>query len=254
MPSNRNKIVAANWKMNKTLPEAIQLVNEVLTLCDNNDILKIILPPFPFLNSVNEIIKQRSDFKLGAQNSHTKEQGAFTGEVSVGALKSVGCEFVLCGHSERRQLFREESHTIREKLDTILSAGLKPIFCVGEKLEDRQKGIHFNLIEAQVNEVLFHLNEERMKQVIIAYEPVWAIGTGETASPDQAQEIHGFIRDLIGGKFGNSVSKFIPILYGGSCNAKNARELFEEPDIDGGLIGGASLVASDFAAITRLFK
>lgn len=254
MPSNsRNKIVAANWKMNKNFSEASDLIQNILLQCEENSIQKIILPPFPFLHLINQAIASRNDFYLGAQNVHSKESGAYTGEVSVQALRSIGCNYVLCGHSERRQYFREDSHFIREKVDIILSHNMQPIFCVGEKLDERQKGVHFNLVEAQLSEVLFHLNDEQMKKVIVAYEPVWAIGTGETASPDQAQEMHSFIRDVIGSKFGNSVSKSVPLLYGGSCNAKNARSLFEQPDVDGGLIGGASLIADDFSAITRAF-
>jgi len=250
----RRQIVAGNWKMNKTYPEALALVTEIAADLQNNPangVEVIVAPPFPFLAGVNE--KKGANIQLSAQNCHQKDSGAYTGEVSATMLQSVGCEYVILGHSERRQYFQEDNQLLEQKLKAVLAAGLKPIFCCGESLEQREQEIHFDFIAQQLKEGLFHLSNEEFEKVIIAYEPIWAIGTGRTASSEQAQEMHEFIREQVSSAYDAEAASKTPILYGGSCNAQNAKELFACKDVDGGLIGGAALKSADFLTIIRSF-
>jgi len=250
----RKKIVAANWKMNKTLQEAQVLVKNIVSGTDNkNDITKIIFPPALFITELAHLIKENPSFSIGAQNCYHAESGAFTGELSTSAIASCGAKYIIIGHSERRQYFNETADQLKQKINLALKHKLIPIYCVGEKLNERQTNHYFTAVKNQIQEVLFHLSEKEIENIIIAYEPVWAIGTGLTATPEQAQEMHSFIRFAIMEKYGADVSNKISILYGGSCNAKNAKELFACADVDGGLIGGASLVAEEFLQITNSF-
>jgi len=251
----RKKIVAGNWKMNKTFQEADDLLFEIADELNDKgrgETEVIICPPAPYLEMACDIAAD-NDLLVGSQNLSQWESGAYTGEISAPMLHSMGVTHCILGHSERRTYFGENDTIISKKIDLAFKHGIIPIYCCGEVLEEREKEIHFEIVRKQVSEALFHLGKESMQQVVIAYEPVWAIGTGITASPAQAQEMHAFIRGLILEKFGKSISDEISILYGGSCNAKNATELFANPDVDGGLIGGASLLASDFAKIVNSF-
>lgn len=248
----REKIVAGNWKMNKNHNEAIQLVNDLKQSEYSKDVNLIVIPSFPFLYSVSNSL-QNSLINVGAQNCASKETGAYTGEVAVEMIKSVGAKYVIVGHSERRTYFKENNQELSEKVNLCLKSNLVPIYCCGELLEERECKNHFAIVEAQINEGLFHLSEQEIVNLVIAYEPVWAIGTGVTASPAQAQEMHSFIRSLIEKKYSTEIAISISILYGGSCNPKNAKELFSLPDVDGGLIGGASLKADDFIVIANSF-
>ena len=251
---SRRKIVAGNWKMNKSLPEAKALVGAVLEAGGNGkDVTRIFFPPFPFINAVAQLIAGREHFYVGGQNCHQLESGAYTGEVSAPALASCGASYVLVGHSERRMYFKETAEELRQKTELALKHQLIPIYCVGEKLNERKSNAYFHAVKKQVEEVVFHLSAEQMKRVVLAYEPVWAIGTGETATPEQAQEMHAFIRLAVAEKFGQSAAAETSILYGGSCNAGNAKELFACADVDGGLIGGASLKAEEFVTIIDSF-
>lgn len=249
----RKKIVAGNWKMNTTVAEGVQLAKEVVAKSKEvpANVKLVIAPPFTHLSSVAEVVKG-SAVGLSAQNCADQAKGAYTGEVSVDMLKSVSCDYVILGHSERRQYYGETDAKLVEKTKLALEAGLSPIFCIGETLEERQAGRHFEVVTAQVKDVLFTLSPEQMANVIIAYEPVWAIGTGLTATAEQAQEIHAEIRKVLTEKFG-TLAEEISILYGGSCKPSNAKELFACPDIDGGLIGGAALKAEDFIGIALSF-
>jgi len=251
----RKKIVAGNWKMNKTLPEAIELVENILKANTSAEVYKIFIPPFPFIYPVSKAIeKTASHFFVGAQNLHDKESGAYTGETSLAALTSVGASYVLVGHSERRSYFNESAEFLKNKINTCIAGKITPIYCFGEVLAEREANKHFEIIEQQLNESVFHLSAEEITKVVLAYEPVWAIGTGKTASPQQAQEVHQFIRACLEKKYNKQIADSISILYGGSCNAQNAKELFFMPDIDGGLIGGASLKAEDFVTIINSFS
>lgn len=251
---NRPKIVAGNWKMNKTMNEAQALIQDIVRLNQKNtSVTKIIFPPFPFIIPVSESIKESDTFFVGGQNCHTHSHGAYTGEVSAAMIQSIGGTYVLVGHSERRQYFSENSEQLTLKISQALTNGLKPVYCIGETLSERKSGQHFSVVENQLTEVLKTVSEQDMKNVIVAYEPVWAIGTGETATSAQAQEIHAFIRTVLEKIFNPDIAQLTPILYGGSCNAKNAAELFACEDIDGGLIGGASLLAEDFTKIIESF-
>ena len=247
----RTKIVAGNWKMNKTFQEAEDLVEKVAEALDKRKMTGkavVLCPPFPYLELATDIARE-AKFSVGAQNVYPGDGGAFTGEVSPVILASMEVGYCIIGHSERRKYFHESHEFLALKLDSLLKHGIKPIFCCGELLPEREAGMHFKIVEKQLNESLFHLDKELMARVVIAYEPVWAIGTGVNASPEQAQEMHAFIRRLIGKKYTKTLAGDISILYGGSCNAKNAGELFSNPDVDGGLIGGASLKADEFIAI-----
>ena len=248
----RKKIVAGNWKMNTSVAEGVELAKGIVAKV--NDISKgvslIVAPPFTHLVSVAEVLKD-SPVALSAQNCADQPKGAFTGEVSAEMLKGIGCAYTILGHSERREYYGENSEKLVKKIALAFENGLKVIYCVGEKLEDRNEGCHFDVVSAQLSEVLFDLDPAKMKHIIIAYEPVWAIGTGVTATAEQAQEMHAYIRNTLSAHFGEKVAEEITILYGGSCKPSNAKELFACPDIDGGLIGGASLKADDFIAIAQ---
>jgi len=251
----RKKIVAGNWKMNKTYSEAIQLFNEIKELLKNNHtvVTKIIAPPFPYIYEFYHATKVSQNIAIAAQNCSYEESGAYTGEVSVAMLKSVGASHIIIGHSERRAYFNETSELLKKKVDITLKHGLTPIFCVGETAGKRQSDQYFQVVESQITESLFHLNAVDIGKIIIAYEPVWAIGTGLTATSAQAQEMHHHIRSLIEKKYGKETAADLSILYGGSCNGKNAAELFACPDVDGGLIGGAALKAQEFTDIIHSF-
>ena len=246
----RKKIVAGNWKMNTTVAEGVALAEAVAAKAAEvpANVGLIVAPPFTHLVSVAEALKG-SKVALSAQNCADKEKGAFTGEVSADMLISAGCQWTILGHSERRQYYGETDAKLVTKVRLALDKGLGVILCVGEMLEERKAGRHFDVVKEQVENVLFHFSAEDMAKIVIAYEPVWAIGTGETATAEQAEEIHAFIRKVLEGKFGKEVAEETTILYGGSCKPSNAKELFAQKDIDGGLIGGAALKADDFIAI-----
>lgn len=247
----RRKIVAGNWKMHKNAEETEDLLNELIeSIPTDTEVRIIVAPTFINLASAADHL-EFTHIDVAAQNMHQAESGAFTGEISAGMLKSIGVNIVLLGHSERRSYFHETDSIIAYKIDTALRHDMEVIFCFGEELQDRQNNTHFSVVENQLRDGLFHLNAAQMKNIILAYEPVWAIGTGETASPDQAQEMHHFIRETLRKKFGNDVADAVCILYGGSVKPDNARELFGKADVDGGLIGGASLKAAEFAAIVK---
>ena len=250
----RKNIVAGNWKMNKTLQEGLALANELNAALANTktncDV--VIGVPFIHLASVAAAI-DTTKVGVAAQNCADHESGAYTGEVSASMVKSTGAEYVILGHSERRQYYCETSEKLNNKVALALSNGLTPIYCCGEALEIRNANTQNDYVKTQLEETVFNLSIEDFKKIVIAYEPIWAIGTGVTASTEQAQEMLAFIRSLVAAKFGKEVAQGTSILYGGSCNAKNASELFAQPDIDGGLIGGASLKVSDFKAIVDAF-
>lgn len=238
--------------MNKTHSEAIELASNIVESSYDESVQLIVIPPSIYAAEIEEITSE-SEISVGVQNSSQFESGAYTGELSANMISSIGVQYVLVGHSERREYFNETNSVLSEKVNQLLKNDLTPIFCCGEVLEEREKENHFNLIKEQLNEGLFHLNATQILSCVIAYEPVWAIGTGVTASSDQAQEMHQFIRGLLVAKYGEDTAKEISILYGGSCKPSNARELFSNPDVDGGLIGGASLNATDFIAIANSF-
>ncbi|SJZ70922.1 triosephosphate isomerase [Chitinophaga eiseniae] len=249
----RKKIVAGNWKMNLTLAQGEQLINDILQaglkLAEGQEV--VVATPFPYLTKAKSLLKNYPGFFVAAQNCASEKSGAYTGEVSAEMLQSVGVDYVIIGHSERREYFQESNAILAKKIDLALAAGIKPIFCCGEPLEVRQAETQNAFVAKQLEESLFHLTEEQLKNVVIAYEPIWAIGTGLTASAAQAQDMHAFIRSQIANKFGREAALHLTILYGGSAKPGNAAELFSNPDVDGGLIGGASLVASDFVAIIQ---
>ncbi len=250
----REKIVAGNWKMNKTVQEGIELAKEVNSKVEAIEPKCRVILGTPFVH-ITEVVKSVNSNKIdvAAQNCADKESGAYTGEVSASMVKSTGASYVILGHSERRTYYGENSAILKEKTDLALANGLKPIFCIGEVLSEREANKHFDVVKSQIADALFHLSAEDFKKIVLAYEPVWAIGTGVTATSDQAQEMHAHIRGLLAEKYGKEVADSISILYGGSCNAGNAKELFANPDVDGGLIGGASLKADDFLAIITSF-
>lgn len=250
----RKKIVAGNWKMNKSFPEGMQLIDDILKGGTPSSVIKIIATPFIHLTESARKLATHKDFALAAQNCHHLSSGAYTGEVAAGMIASTGAGYVIIGHSERRQYFQESNSLLAQKVDTALAAGLIPIFCIGESLEERNAGRQKEVVLKQLQESVFHLPVTEFSKIILAYEPVWAIGTGVTATSAQAQEMHAFIRSEIDKKFGNEISENSVILYGGSCNPQNAKELFACKDVDGGLIGGASLKAGDFNAIIHSFS
>lgn len=246
----RKKMIAGNWKMHGNLVENKQLLSAVIAGLDGLcDAYFTVCVPYPYLSSVQTVL-QSTNITWGAQNVSQYEKGAYTGEVSAAMLNDFGCSYVIVGHSERRTLFFEENHVVAEKYVATQQAGLTPILCIGETLEQREAGITEQIIEEQLAAVIDLAGIESLSKAIIAYEPVWAIGTGKTASPQQAQDIHAFIRNIVMAR-DSSVAKYLTILYGGSVKANNASDLFAMPDIDGGLIGGASLIANDFIAICR---
>ena len=242
--------------MNCTFDEADELINGIMEKLENTELPRetqlIVCPPFPYLEMTSDYAND-SYFMVGAQNVSDQEKGAYTGEVSAEMLESMEIDYCIVGHSERRGYYGETDKIVAAKVDQLLKHGLKPIVCVGEVLEEREAGKQLDVVKRQVEEGLFHLTAEQMKEVVIAYEPVWAIGTGKTATPEQAQEIPAHIRSLLTARYGKELADEISILYGGSCKPSNAKELFACPDIDGGLIGGASLKADDFVAIALSF-
>jgi len=249
----RRKIVAGNWKMNLNSQEARQLASEVVNMVKDevrNGVEVLLFPPFVHLSQVGQLVVERKNIFCGAQNCSALPSGAYTGEISASMIESVGAKFVLIGHSERRQYFNETNEVLAQKVLRAFENNLSPVFCCGELKEEREKGKHFETVSRQIEEGLFHIKSSDFSRVVIAYEPVWAIGTGLTASPAQAQEMHLFIRNLLSKKYG-SLAGEISILYGGSCNEQNAAELFSLPDIDGGLIGGASLKSRSFVNIIK---
>ena len=251
----RKNIVAGNWKMNKTLKEGIELTKGIVNLTNGQNLNAdvIIAPPFIHLSEVSKIISN-SVVQLSAQNCSSEPSGAYTGEISPAMLKSVGCEYAIIGHSERRAYYHEDDTILKKKAELALSSNLNVIFCIGEQLEDREADNHFNIIKSQLENTILQFNKIDFNKIIVAYEPVWAIGTGRTASPEQAQEMHAFIRNLISNTFNSEVAEDTTILYGGSCKPSNAKELFANKDVDGGLIGGAALKADDFVAIIKAFE
>ncbi|RMG88100.1 MAG: triose-phosphate isomerase [Bacteroidetes bacterium] len=249
----RRQIVAGNWKMNKTYDEGRDLVLEIIEKFVPNQTFVVLCPPYIHLKNTQNLLKDISGMALGAQNCHQEDSGAYTGEIAAPMLKSVGVEFVIIGHSERRQYFGETDELLAQKVDRALAHGLTPIFCCGENLEIREAGNHTTFVENQLKASLFHLPAEAFSKLVIAYEPIWAIGTGKTASPEQAQEMHAHIRQLIAEKYGAEIAEATTLLYGGSCKPSNAAELFSQKDVDGGLIGGASLKADDFIKIVESF-
>ena len=245
----RHKIVAGNWKMHKNAEETEDLLNDLIDQLPNDKDAEIIVAP-TFVNLASAVAHlEFTNIDVAAQNMHQAENGAFTGEISADMLKSIGVNTVIIGHSERRAYFHESDAMLAEKVNTALKHQMRVIFCFGEELKDRQSKNHFTIVENQLRNGLFHTEAKDFNSIVLAYEPVWAIGTGETATPEQAQEMHAFIRETIRKQFGSEVAEQVSILYGGSVKPDNAKEIFSKPDVDGGLIGGAALKASDFAAI-----
>ena len=252
----RKQIAAANWKMNLSLEQAETLITDLLAipiqLSPNQE--AVFGVPFPYLININQQIAGKNQFSLAAQNCSNKASGAYTGEVSVEMLKSIKVPYVIIGHSERREYFNESNSVLAEKVNICFEAGLKPIFCCGEALQIREAGNHNGYVENQLKESLFHLSADQLNGFVIAYEPIWAIGTGKTATSEQAQEMHAHIRNVLSVKYGSEVADSISILYGGSVKASNAKEIFGQPDVDGGLVGGASLIPAEFSAIINSLK
>jgi triosephosphate isomerase len=251
----RKKIVAGNWKMNNSFNRGIELATEINKLVrkqDDHDVTVILAPPFIHLAEIARII-DKDAVSVAAQNCAAEPKGAFTGEVSAKMIKSTGAQYIIIGHSERRQYYCEDNKVLKQKVLRAIENSLTPIFCIGELLSEREAGNHFDVVKSQLEEALFELPANDFGKIVIAYEPVWAIGTGVTASSDQAQEMHAFIRKTIAEKYGKELADSISILYGGSCKPSNSKELFANPDVDGGLIGGASLQADDFFAIINSF-
>ena len=248
----RKNVVAGNWKMNNNLSESVNLISEIKNAVTGKELNAeiIICPPFTSLETASTLVKD-TNIKLGAQNMHFEESGAYTGEISAQMLKSVGCEYVILGHSERRAIFGESDEIINKKIKKALSAGLKPIFCIGETLEQRENGTTKNIIEKQVRNGLTEISAEDLNSIIVAYEPVWAIGTGKTATPEQAQEVHEFIRNLVKEMYSADSAENLTIQYGGSVKPDNAQELLSQKDIDGALVGGACLKADSFFEIIK---
>ncbi|MFU8858919.1 MAG: triose-phosphate isomerase [Cyclonatronaceae bacterium] len=249
----RNYLIAGNWKMNNGAGTTASFFNELAGKLENvpNQVEMLICPPFVSLTEAVEAAKQVDGMQVGAQNLHYEDNGAYTGEISAVMIKDAGCSHVIIGHSERREYFGETDQIIGKKIMKALANGLTPVFCVGEVLGERKSGDHFKVVETQVLGALSDMDSSEISKIVVAYEPVWAIGTGETATPEQAQEMHAFIRKVIGNKAGNEVASGLRILYGGSMKPDNAADLLGRDDVDGGLIGGASLKADSFAAIVQ---
>ncbi len=254
----RKKIIAGNWKMNSTKTEAVALVNGILekysefNLSENK--LVVIAVPFPYLDKCSTLFNKFPFMYTAAQNCSEHEQGAYTGEVSAKMILSLDVQYVIIGHSERRQYFNETNEQLLNKIKQAQKQGLIPIFCCGESLEIRENNEHFSFIQSQLENCIFHLSQDEIKNIVVAYEPIWAIGTGKTASPAQAEEIHVFIRNEIAKKYNDEIAANISILYGGSVNGTNANELFSCENIDGGLVGGASLKIDEFVTIIKAMK
>lgn len=253
----RKNIVAGNWKMNLGYEEGLSLFSEIVNMVKDEVIGNqevVVCSPFIHLSSIAKLGASVSNVHIGAQNIHQAESGAYTGEISAGHVKSVGAAYVILGHSERRAYFGETDALLAEKVNVALKHSLKPIFCIGETKEERESGRFFDVIKTQLEAGVFHLSPEEFANIVLAYEPVWAIGTGLTASPEQAQEVHAFIRETIAQQYGSTIADNTTILYGGSANPSNAATLFAQKDIDGGLIGGASLKSRDFLEIVKVFN
>jgi triosephosphate isomerase len=248
----RKNIVAGNWKMNNDIAQTKDLIDSLKSQSQTSSAEVMIAPTFTNLWHACEELQQ-SSIEVIAQNMHFASNGAYTGEVSASMLKSVGIETVILGHSERRAYFNETDELLAKKVDAALESNMRVIFCFGEELADRKSGNEEAVVEGQIKNGLFHLDASAFKNIVLAYEPVWAIGTGETASPEQAQDMHKFIRQTLSNKYGNEVANDVSILYGGSVKPNNAKEIFSKPDVDGGLIGGAALNAEDFFAIVNAF-
>ncbi len=250
----RKKIVAGNWKMNMTPSQGAILVTDITRqLVKDLDVQIVICPPYTSIDRVARVIRETKWVFCGAQDCHVQLSGAFTGDISAAMLQEMGVRYVILGHSERRKYYHEDDILVAEKIKTAIGEGIRPIYCCGEELQERETNQQFEVVEMQIETALFGLSPEQMSEVVIAYEPVWAIGTGKTATPGQAQEMHEFIRGMIAEKFGDDIASKLSILYGGSCKPENAHELFSQPDIDGGLIGGASLDADAFVKIIQSF-
>jgi triosephosphate isomerase len=245
----RKKIISGNWKMNKTFDEGVKLVNDVLAKLDNKNTIVIFAPPFIHLKKISELIAGKKNVFSGAQNCYWEKSGAYTGEISAAMIKSCGAEYVIIGHSERREYFNETDEQLAKKVNAALHNNLTPIFCCGEPLNSREANTHFDWVSRQIKNSLFHLTIDDIVKIVIAYEPIWAIGTGVTATAQQAQDMHAHIRKQLEKKYGRDIAQSISILYGGSVKPSNAKELFVNPDVDGGLIGGASFVVDDFLGI-----
>ena len=252
----RKQIAAANWKMNLTLQKGEELLDDIIALPHElkADQQAIFAVPFPYLAMAQQKVHGKKNVFIAAQNCYNKKSGAYTGETSVEMLQSLGINYVVLGHSERREYFNESNQFLAEKVNICLENHMHPIFCCGEALSVREANGQNNFVAKQLEESLFHLSAEQIQNVVIAYEPIWAIGTGKTATSEQAQEIHAFIRSQFLAKYGADVANNISILYGGSVKGSNAKELFSQPDVDGGLVGGAALVASEFVAIINALK
>ncbi|HWI91383.1 MAG TPA: triose-phosphate isomerase [Flavisolibacter sp.] len=252
----RKQIAAANWKMNMTYQQGEKLLDDILQqkMQLGFDQQVIFAVPFPYLIMATSTVADEHGYSIAAQNCSDKKSGAYTGEVSAEMLQSVGIQYCIVGHSERREYFLENNKTLAEKVNVCLKNDITPIFCCGESLRIREENNQDQFVQQQLEESLFHLSPEQVKTIIIAYEPIWAIGTGKTATTEQAQEMHKHLRSVLEGKYGKDVANEIPILYGGSVKANNAAELFACPDVDGGLVGGASLVAQDFVQIIKALK
>lgn len=250
----RKNIVAGNWKMNKTFAEAEELLTALAEKSEKNESKceTVVCPPSVYLELASDFADE-SELKVGGQNVNNHKNGAFTGEISASMLESMDIDYCIIGHSERRKYYGETNKLLAEKANALLEHGIIPIYCCGEVIEEREKEIHFDVVKTQLADGIFHLSDEEFQNVVIAYEPVWAIGTGLTATPEQAQEMHAFIRKLIAGRYNDKMADDTTILYGGSCNSGNAKELFSQKDVDGGLIGGASLKAEEFLKITDSF-
>jgi triosephosphate isomerase (TIM) len=252
----RKQIAAANWKMNLTFAEAEMLIDKLIatphTLADNQE--AVFAVPFPYLQMVQSKLSGHAHVYVAAQNCYSKTSGAFTGEVSAIMLQSMGITYVVLGHSERREYFQESNAFLAEKVNAVLAAGMKPLFCCGEPLQIREAGTQNDYVAKQLEESLFHLTADSLKNIVIAYEPIWAIGTGKTATSEQAQEMHLHLRKVLANKYGEEVANEISLLYGGSVKGSNAAEIFSQPDVDGGLVGGASLNAEEFVTIIQGLK
>lgn len=252
----RKQIAAANWKMNLTFQQGEKLLDDILDAGINlsPDQQVIFAVPYPYLLMTRSEVEDAANYEVAAQNCSDKISGAFTGEISVEMLHSIAVNYCIVGHSERREYFTESNSLLAEKINRCLEYRITPIFCCGESLAVRESGKQNEFVQTQLGESLFHLNAENIKKIIIAYEPIWAIGTGKTATAEQAQEMHAHLRSILAAQYGQEVAQAISILYGGSVKANNAKEIFSGPDVDGGLVGGASLVASDFKEIIRSLK
>ena len=248
----RQQIVAGNWKMNNDLAQTQSLITDLKKQTKTSKAEVMIAPTFTNLYKAFESLRN-TQIEVIAQNMHFAEKGAYTGEISASMLKSIGVNTIILGHSERREYFNETDELLAKKVDTALKNDMRVVFCFGEVLEDRKSGNHENVVESQIKNALFHLKASAFNNIVLAYEPVWAIGTGETASPEQAQDMHAFIRKTLASQYGHEVANGVSILYGGSVKPNNAQEIFSKPDVDGGLIGGASLNAEDFFAIVNAF-